>query len=212
MHADLNGVDQYLLNLGNPEARAWLTDHVSTLIEESKIDIYRHDANIDPLNYWALADAPDRQGITEIRYIEGLYAYWEDLKTRHPGLLVECCSSGNRRFDLETISRTINLWRSDFAFRPAADQCQTYGISQFIQLSANGCKAVDKYGFRSVLGPGMCLCWDPRAKDFPRGAGPQRYRPFQAGQTIFLRRLLSPYALFHQGKRLACLPVPPWRS
>jgi alpha-galactosidase len=167
MHADLNGVDQYLLNLGNPKARAWLTDHVSRLIEESKIDIYRHDANIDPLNYWESADAPDRQGITEIRYIEGLYAYWEDLKARHPGLLVECCSSGNRRFDLETISRAINIWRSDYSFHSAADQCQMYGISQFIQLSSNGCKNVDKYAFRSVLGPGLSLCWDPRAKDFP---------------------------------------------
>jgi alpha-galactosidase len=167
MHADTQGVEQYLLNLGNPEARAWLTDHVSKLIKESKIDIYRHDANIDPSNYWELADAPDRQGITQIRHIEGLYAYWEDLKARHPGLLIENCSSGNRRFDLETISRTINLWRSDFTFRPAADQCQMHGISRFIPLSANGCKAVDKYGFRSVLGAGMCLCWEPQTKEFP---------------------------------------------
>jgi alpha-galactosidase len=184
MHADLNGVDQYLLNLGNPAARAWITNHISTLIKENKIDIYRHDANIDPLNYWASADAPDRQGITEIRYVEGLYAYWEELKARHPGLLVECCSSGNRRFDLETISRTINLWRSDFTFRPTADQCQTYGISRFILLSANGCKAVDKYGFRSMLGPGMCLCWDPREKNFPVE---------QARSNIALFKRLRPY-------------------
>jgi alpha-galactosidase len=184
MHADLQGVDQYLLNLGNPEARKWITDHVSKLIEESKIDIYRHDANIDPSNYWAEADAPDRQGITEIRHIEGLYAYWEDLKARHPGLIVECCSSGNRRFDLETISRTVNLWRSDFTFRPAADQCQMHGISRFIQLSANGCKAVDKYGFRSVLGPGMCLGWDPQANDFPAE---------QARENIALFKRLRPY-------------------
>jgi alpha-galactosidase len=184
MHADLNGVDQYLLNMGNPAARAWITDHISTFIKENKIDIYRHDANIDPLDYWQSADAPDRQGITEIRYVEGLYAYWEDLKARNPGLLVECCSSGNRRFDLETISRTINLWRSDFTFRPTADQCQTYGISRFIPLSANGCKAVDSYGFRSMLGPGMCLCWDPRAKDFPVE---------QARSDIALSKRLRPY-------------------
>jgi alpha-galactosidase len=184
MHADLNGVDQYLLNLGNPAARAWLVDYVSKFIEENGIDVYRHDANIDPLNYWEAADAPDRQGITEIRYVEGLYAYWEELKSRHPGLLVECCSSGNRRFDLETISRTINLWRSDFTFRPAADQCQTFGISRFIPLSANGCKAVDKYGYRSVLGPGMCLCWDPRPSDFPVE---------QARNDIALSKRLRPY-------------------
>jgi alpha-galactosidase len=184
MHADTHGVDQYLLNLGNTAARAWLTEHISAFIKESQIDIYRHDANIDPLNYWIEADASDRQGITEIRYVEGLYAYWEALKARHPGLLVECCSSGNRRFDLETISRTINLWRSDFTFRPTGDQCQMYGISRFIQLSANGCKAVDKYGFRSVLGPGMCLCWDPRAADFPLE---------QARADIAISKRLRPY-------------------
>jgi len=141
---DGTGPRNYLLNLGNPAARAWLTDHVSKMIDEAKIDIYRHDANIDPMDFWPLADAPDRQGITEIRYIEGLYTFWEDLKSRHPGLLVECCCSGNRRFDLETIRRTINLWRSDYVFRPTGDQCQTYGISSFVQLHGNGCKAVDK--------------------------------------------------------------------
>jgi alpha-galactosidase len=174
----------YLLDLGNPAARKWLTDHVSQMIEDAHIDIYRHDANIDPLDYWPLADAPDRQGITEIRYIEGLYAYWEELKRRHPGLLVECCCSGNRRFDLETISRTINLWRSDYTFHPAADQCQTYGISHFIQLSANGCKAVDAYGFRSLLEPAMCLCWDPRSDDFPVE---------QARSNIALFKRVRPY-------------------
>jgi alpha-galactosidase len=59
-----------------------------------------------------------------------------------------------------------------------------YGISQFLQLSANGCKAVDKYGFRSVLGPGLCLCWDPQAKDFPVE---------QARSNIALFKRLRPY-------------------
>ncbi|MCL5098753.1 MAG: alpha-galactosidase, partial [Candidatus Omnitrophica bacterium] len=177
-------VRNYLLNLGNPEARAWLTDHVSKMIEEGGIDIYRHDANIDPLDFWPLADAPDRQGMTEIRHIEGLYAYWEELKTRHPGLVVECCCSGNRRFDLESISRTINLWRSDYVFHPTEDQCQTYGISFYVQLHANGCNTVDKYWFRSMLAPGMCLCWDPRAPDFPLE---------QAREDIALFKRARPY-------------------
>jgi alpha-galactosidase len=131
-----------------------------------------------------MADAPDRQGITEIRHIEGLYAYWEELKARHPGLLVECCSSGNRRFDLETMNRTINLWRSDFAFRSTADQCQTFGISRFIPLSVGPSKSPEKYAFRSDLGPGMCLSWDPGEKDFPVE---------QARSDIALFKRLRPY-------------------
>jgi alpha-galactosidase len=55
-----------LLNLGNEQARLWLTDHVSRMLTEQGIDLYRQDFNIDPLPYWRRNDTPDRQGITEI--------------------------------------------------------------------------------------------------------------------------------------------------
>ena len=161
-----------LLNLGNPEARTWLTDHISNMIEDYGIDIYRHDANIDPLDFWPLADTPDRQGITEIRHVEGLYSFWEELKKRNPGLLVECCCSGNRRFDLETMHRCVNLWRSDYGMlsiteRPEGDQCHTYGLSFFVVLHGNGCGSVENYRFHSMLGPGILVDWDPSEPDFP---------------------------------------------
>src|SRR5207249_1757817 len=54
-----------LLNLGNPDARAWLTDHIDKLLTEQGIDLYRQDYNIDPLGYWRGNDKEDRQGITE---------------------------------------------------------------------------------------------------------------------------------------------------
>jgi alpha-galactosidase len=174
----------HLLNLGNPAARAWLTDHVSRMIEEANIGIYRHDCNIDPLDFWRRADAPDRQGITEIRHVDGLYSYWEDLKSRHPGLLVDCVSAGNRRYDLETVSRAINLTQSDYCFHPTAAQCQTYGISFFIQLHTTPCSAVDKYGFRSFLSPGTCLSWDLSDPNFPAE---------QAREDIALAKRVRPY-------------------
>jgi len=64
-----------LLNLGNEEARKWLTEHISSMIDREGISIYRQDFNIDPLPFWRSADPPDRQGITEIRHIEGLYGF-----------------------------------------------------------------------------------------------------------------------------------------
>jgi alpha-galactosidase len=45
----LGGKNGGLLNLGNPEARQWLTDHVSKLITVQGIDLYRQDFNMDPL-------------------------------------------------------------------------------------------------------------------------------------------------------------------
>ena len=77
--------EQKLLNLGNPEARRWLTDHVDAMLTREGIDFYRQDFNIDPLAYWRAADAPDRQGLTEMRHVEGYLAYWDELRRRHPG-------------------------------------------------------------------------------------------------------------------------------
>ncbi|HPP53715.1 MAG TPA: alpha-galactosidase, partial [Thermoguttaceae bacterium] len=52
-----------LLNLGNPEARQWLVEHIDRLLTEQGIDLYRQDFNIDPLPFWRAADRPDRQGM-----------------------------------------------------------------------------------------------------------------------------------------------------
>ena len=60
-----------LFNLGIPEARQFLTDYMSRKIDDFGLDCFRNDSNIAPLEFWRAADAPDRQGITEIRWIEG---------------------------------------------------------------------------------------------------------------------------------------------
>ena len=45
----LNGDRVGLLNLGNPEALAWVKKHISNLLTEQGIDLYRQDMNFDPL-------------------------------------------------------------------------------------------------------------------------------------------------------------------
>ena len=60
-------------NLGNPVALAWLTDHLSKVIETQKIDWYREDFNgAGPLPVWRGHDAREkartgkwREGLTE---------------------------------------------------------------------------------------------------------------------------------------------------
>jgi len=73
-----------LFNLAIPDARRFLTDFISAKIDEFGLDCFRNDSNIAPLQFWRAADAPDRQGVTEIRWIEGLYAFWDELLLRHP--------------------------------------------------------------------------------------------------------------------------------
>lgn len=144
-----------LFNLANPEARKFLTDYMSDRITEFGLDCFRHDANISTLEFWRAADAaedPDgnRQGITEAKWVQGLYDFWDGLLERHPNLIIDNCASGGRRIDLEAISRTLPLWISDYAGNVTGRQCHTYGISFWIPLNAcGGCVPMDAYDFRS---------------------------------------------------------------
>lgn len=161
----LGGTNGGLLNLGNPAARDWLTDHVSQLIRDQGIDVYRQDFNMDPLPYWQKNDAPDRQGVTEMHHIAGYLAYWDELLRRHPGLMIDSCASGGRRNDLETMRRAVPLWRTDYRLDPLGTQCHTYGISFWLPLSGTGTGVSAAYDFRSNMAPLLNGIWDVRRKD-----------------------------------------------
>lgn len=163
----LPGSPRGLLDLGNEEARRWLTDHISGLIEREGINVYRQDFNMDPLPYWRAADPPDRQGMAEIRHVEGLYAFWDELLQRHPGLIIDNCASGGRRIDLETVSRSVVLWRTDYQyFEPNGYQSHTCGISRYLPSTSTGCGSPDPYVFRSSMNNGLTLGWNLYQDDF----------------------------------------------
>lgn len=154
------GGDNFLFNLGNPEARKFLTDFISAKIDEFGLGCYRQDFNMDPLPFWRAADAPDRQGISEIRHIEGLYAFWDALLQRHPRLIIDNCASGGRRIDLETVGRATPFWRTDGPRDAIAHQCHTYGLLAWVPLSATSQDhAGDDYEFRSSMCSSLCLNW-----------------------------------------------------
>ncbi len=156
-----------LFRMDEPAAVAWLTEHVDRLLTTEGIDIYRSDFNIDPLEYWRANDAPDRQGITEIRYIEGFLGYLDELRRRHPGMLIDSCATGGRRDDLETMRRAVPLLRSDFEANPEGNQCHTYGFALWLPYyDAVHNWSPDLYRFRSSLAPFLQRNWDVRQADF----------------------------------------------
>lgn len=164
--------DNTLLDLGNPAARKFVTDFISDRIDEYGLGCYRQDFNIEPGPFWTAADAPDRQGITEIRYIEGLYAFWDGLLARHPGLLIDNCASGGRRLDIETMGRAVPYWRTDGPRDPIAHQAHTWGLLPWYPLNATSeDRAGDDYEFRSSMSSSLCLnLWihdDGPAKKIP---------------------------------------------
>ena len=161
----LGGKDGGLLNQGNPEARQWLTDHVDKLMTAEGIDLYREDFNMSPLSFWRANDTADRQGITEIKHVEGHLAYWDELLRRHPDMFIDSCASGGQRNDLETMRRAIPLWRTDYRCEPVGTECHTYGLSLWIPLSGTGAADVNSFVFRSNITP-FCNClWDIRLPD-----------------------------------------------
>ncbi len=132
------GVKGGLLNLGHDDARRWLTEHVDRTLTEQGIDLYRQDFNMDPLGHWRRNDPPDRQGISEIKHITGYLAYWDELRRRHPNMLIDSCASGGRRNDVETMRRAVPLWRSDYAYEAIGHQCMTYGLSSWLPFHGTG--------------------------------------------------------------------------
>lgn len=159
-----------LFKLDDPVARRWLTDLLSARIEEYGITVYRNDFNMDPLDYWRRNDPPNREGITEIRYVEGLYEMWDELRTRHSGLWIDNCSSGGRRIDIEMCSRSVPLWRSDTnCWDSNADwnQAQTAALSLYIPLHTACAWRPESYLTRSAATGGLLCQFDYRNTAFP---------------------------------------------
>jgi len=150
-----------VLNLGDPRAVDLAFNTISSLITEFNADIYRQDMNTRPLEAWYAADAPDRVGVTEIRHVEGLYALWDRILAAHPNVMIDNCASGGRRIDLETLRRSVPLWRSDYLMDktpPALDipnQIQGWGLGQWVTDHLSAIKTFDAYAVRSTLATGI---------------------------------------------------------
>jgi alpha-galactosidase len=145
------GAQGGLLKLGEPDCYKWMLERIDKLITSQGVDVYRQDFNIDPLDYWRSNDAPDRQGITEIRHIEAYQALWDELRRRHPRLIIDTCASGGRRNNLETLRRSVPILRSDDQMLPLDEQCHTYGISSWVPINGTGVTMNNDYTVRSCM-------------------------------------------------------------
>ncbi|MBI5095823.1 MAG: alpha-galactosidase, partial [Candidatus Hydrogenedentes bacterium] len=182
------GKEGGLLKLGEPACCEWLTNHIDELLTAQGIDFYRQDFNIDPLPFWRGADAPDRQGISEIRHVEGYFQYWDELLRRHPNMLIDSCASGGRRNDLETLRRAVPLLRSDWYNAPEGQQCLTYGLAQWIPYQGTGfIYPKDTYWIRSS--------YTPENSFGPAGEGVDHVDFALLRKLINEHREISPYLL-----------------
>jgi alpha-galactosidase len=149
-----------MLDLGNPDAWQYCYDTLEKLIGDLHIDCYRQDFNFEPLAFWRKKDGADRRGISEIKYINGFYKLWDDLLEKFPHLIIDNCASGGRRIDIETLRRSIPLWRSDYQcaanYDSQASQCHQQNFSTWMPYSGTGAgRQCDEYRVRSAYGAAL---------------------------------------------------------
>lgn len=146
----------HLLDLGNTKARQWAIESISEEITRSGLSFYRQDFNLYPAYFWQTDEKPDEIGLREIRHINGLYSFLDELARRHPSLILDNCAAGGRRLDFEMMRRCIVLWRSDSTWGdkafPENVQAMTHGLSHWLPLHGLGAAATDDLALRSGMG------------------------------------------------------------
>jgi len=147
-----------------PEARAWFLGEVEALIRDEGMACYRQDGS-----GWYDAEPENRRGMSETEHLTGIYAMWDALLERHPELVMEGCSGGGRRIDLETARRFRWHQKSDRWYDSESDQCSLYGANLFLPGGTINIptERTDDYGAWSSFAGQFCLGWHPLDADFP---------------------------------------------
>lgn len=151
-----------LLNLGDSKVWEYAYNTIADMIEKVKIDCYRQDFNMSPISFWRYNDTDGRNGITEIKYINGLYKLLDALLERFPNLLIDNCASGGKRLDIEMMKRSIPLWHSDCQciknYDVQISQCHNMNYHLWLPYFATTPgEAFDEYRMRSAYAAGLNL-------------------------------------------------------
>ena len=153
-----------LVNLGCELGYNFMYNMLADGIEKHGIDWLRIDFNTFPRSYWEYNDIQSRKGITQIKYINGLYKLLDALMTNYPHLMIDNCASGGSRLDIEMQKYSLSLWRSDCQCNkeraPEVMQSQSMGTAEwFVSCTGAGGKNVfeDKYRFRSSYSNGTVV-------------------------------------------------------
>ncbi len=100
---------QHILDLGHPDAYAYVLERMTSLVSEYGIAYIKWDHNR------ALIDAGHSPTCTPGVHVqtEAVYHMMDELKSRHPKLEIESCCGGGGRLDLGIIDHTDRVWVSD---------------------------------------------------------------------------------------------------
>jgi alpha-galactosidase len=187
------------LKLGDRKAREFMIDFLDKRIKEYGVDIFRHDYNNPAIGYWHAEGGEDRQGVTEMLYIEGLYTLWSDLLKRNPGLIIDNCAGGGRRIDIESCSLTHQFYKSDWNdyreqskgsdYWPrtsVAEQVMLNGLALYVPYRAGVLWDMRPYIFRSAMASGFVYLGCLEGDDLFRKQSHEAIAELKALRPLFL--------------------------
>jgi alpha-galactosidase len=102
-----------MLDFSKPVVRAWAHATVDRLVRNYQLEWMKIDYNIDIGNQFGPPAPADRGGAVLLDHIQGYYAWLDEVRLKHPKLVIENCSSGGLRFDLGIMAHTHTTWLSD---------------------------------------------------------------------------------------------------
>jgi alpha-galactosidase len=110
--------NQLILNLAREEVRAYLLERIDALLSAHPIRFIKWDMNRN-ISEPGWPEAGARQRELWVRYVEGVYALWGELRRRHPAVIWQSCSGGGGRADLGILRFADQIWVSDNTEAPA---------------------------------------------------------------------------------------------
>ena len=113
---------QYVLDLGHPEAYDYIAGRLHDLLDTYEIAYLKWDHN-----RMVLEAGHGAEGVPGVhRHTLAVYRLLDELKSRHPGLEIETCAGGGGRVDLGILERTDRVWASDCIDALERQQIQRY--------------------------------------------------------------------------------------
>lgn len=100
-----NSDDMYYLDFGNQEAREWMLDKITVLINTYGIKYIKFDYNAD-LFY-------DERKSAFYHYHQGFDIFMKELRKLHPDVYFTGCAGGGERTELLNYTRYDSFWPSD---------------------------------------------------------------------------------------------------
>ncbi len=104
--------NQLILNLARPDVQEYLIETLDRLLRENNIAFIKWDMNRN-VSEPGWPDAPGDPRELWVRYVQGVYRVWGELRRRHPNVIWQSCSGGGGRADLGILHLADQVWVSD---------------------------------------------------------------------------------------------------